>query len=160
MPEPAILRALDTAAKEVLERMFFQETAGVADPAARAGADAIAVRLAFEGDPPGWLGLRVGPALARSLAADFLGVDETEVSSGQVESVMCELANMICGSLLSQLEKDATFRLGSPASESPDLLDQEAGQAINHTVEATGGVLTVILKTESPICPASEKSAS
>ena len=160
MPEPAILPALDAAIREVLERMFFRETAEATDPAAAAGADAVAVRLAFEGEPPGWLRLRVAAALARSLAADFLGMDEAQVFPGQVESVMCELANMICGSLLSQLEGDSAFRLCPPSTEPPEPLDNEAGQALAHTVEAAGGVLTVILKTESPICRASEKSAS
>lgn len=160
MPEPAILPVLDAAVKEVLERMFFQEIAGVADRAAAAVADAVAVRLTFEGDPPGWLAVRVAPPLARSLAADFLGMDEDEVTASQVESVVCELANMICGSLLSQVEGEIRFRLGPPSREPAEPAEDGSSHIVAHTVETSGGWLTVILQTESPICPASAKSAS
>lgn len=140
--------------------MFFLEAVAATDPAATAGADAIAVRLAFEGDPPGWLAARVAAPLARSLAANLLGLDEGEVASSQAEAVVCELANMICGSLLSQLECEKTFRLGTPSTESAGQRKDESGDAIVHTVEAAGGVLTVMLKMEGPICPASERSVS
>jgi CheY-specific phosphatase CheX len=160
MPEPAILPALDIAVKEVLERMFFVETEDAVDPRAAAVADAVAVRLAFEGEPSGWLRLQVAPELARSLAADFLGMQEGEVSVSQVESVVCELANMICGSLLSRVESETTFRLCPPSSQPAGLSEDEAGGAITRTLDAAGGLLTVILKTESPACPAAQKSAS
>lgn len=160
MPEPALLPALDTAVKEVLERMFFVETEDAADSRPAAGADTVAVRLAFEGEPSGWLRLQVAPPLARSLAADFLGMHEGEVSASQVESVVCELANMICGSLLSRVESKTTFRLCPPSRQPASPPEDEAGGAITRTVDAAGGILTVILKTESPACPAAEKSVS
>lgn len=159
MPDPAVLSALAGAIQEVLERMFFVEATGAAE-AGGAGADAVAVRLAFEGHPPGSLRVRVAPQPARSLAADFLGIDLGDISTAQVESVICELANMICGSVLSQLECGKTFHLGAPSGEPAEQPEDESGEAIRYTVEAGGGPLSVILKTEGPICPASEESAS
>ena len=47
-------------------------------------------------------------------AADFLGVDEGELTGHQVGEVVCELANMICGSVLSRMESAATFRIAPP----------------------------------------------
>lgn len=106
--------ALAAALESVLERMFFIDTGSAAGSEVPDGEVPVRARLTFEGDPPGWLTLEVSPPAARSIAADFLAVDEASLSAGQVEEVVCELANMICGAALSRLESDSNFRLGAP----------------------------------------------
>lgn len=160
MPEPAVLPALDTAIRDVLERMFFVEVVGDSVPPVSAALPAIEACLPFEGDPPGYFTLAVTTAAARPIAADFLGVDETEVTDQQVEAVVSELANMVCGSLLSQVESTATFRLGAPrilpAQDRPASLSGGTRRTV-HSVEIAGGVVTASLTTESPACLANEK---
>ena len=58
--------------------------------------------------------LRLTTAAARQITADFLGVDEEEVSDRQTSEVVRELTNMICGSVLSRLESSTAFQLAAP----------------------------------------------
>ena len=160
MPELTILPALDRAIKGVLERMFFIEALSDPDTDAPESGPGLQAMLTFEGAPPGWFALRVTNAAARSISADFLGVEESEVSGQQVEAVICELANMICGSVLSSIESTATFRLGPPrivpavdgADRSPEIT--------LHSVRIASGVLTAVLAMEGPACSAAAKFAS
>ena len=104
--------AISAAVAEVLESMFFVEVLGEARGTAETGT--VAVEIRFEGDPPGWFQMRLGAETAQAIAADFLGEDPESVSPRQSADVALELANMICGAVLSRLESSACFRLGSP----------------------------------------------
>ncbi len=97
---------------DVLEKMFFIQCLG--DPCEFAPQPEVIAHLKFEGDPSGSLTLRVTAGAARSVAADFLGAEEQDLSKEQIGDVVCELANMICGSVLSRVESSTTFRLASP----------------------------------------------
>jgi CheY-specific phosphatase CheX len=59
--------------------------------------------------------VRLSDASARKLAAGFLGEDEGMLTDSQPGQAVCELANMLCGSLLSKLESDESFDLAPPA---------------------------------------------
>jgi CheY-specific phosphatase CheX len=48
------------------------------------------------------------------VGSGFLGKEEEEISDEQTGEVVCELANMFCGSALSRLEAQTTFRLSHP----------------------------------------------
>lgn len=86
------------------------------DPQRPAG-ELIAASLSFEGSPPGRFGLVVSDLVARNLAANFMGGDEAaSLLPGQVAGVVSELANMICGAVLSEMESNSNFNLGSPSS--------------------------------------------
>lgn len=105
MPETTVEQALSRAAGDVLEKMFF---AGFLEESSEDRNDdaSIAVRMAFDGQRKGVLGLRISAGAASTLAADFLGVDgEDGPEETQVHDVVRELANMICGDALSALEK-------------------------------------------------------
>jgi len=148
--ETMIRQALSDSVNEVLEKMFFVQTLGeapVSEPRNDTTSDEIAVRLTFEGDPPGSLTLRVTAQPGRQIAADFLGTEEDSVSDLQVSEVVCELANMICGSLLSRVESVTTFHLAAPrvVPSSEDV----AGSIdnIRYAVELSGGTLTVKVTT-------------
>src|SRR5262249_42163463 len=109
---------------------------------------AMAVGVEFEGEPPGSLTLRISCGAARSIAADFLGDYEESISNQQVCEVVCELANIVCGSVLSRIESNATFRLGSPRILTPaERLDCSSG-AVVHRVAVQNGRLDVVMRLE------------
>jgi CheY-specific phosphatase CheX len=148
-------RVLRESAEDVLEKMFFIRDVG--EPALAGGGygPEVAAHLTFEGTPPGWLTLRASKTAARSIAADFLGEEEETVTDQQAEDMVCELANMICGSALSRTGSDATFRISSPLivgpedsiDGSPDLRD-----AAIHRVALGNGMLTILMKAEATPC--------
>jgi CheY-specific phosphatase CheX len=163
MPETQFQCALRDSVQEVLEKMFFVEP--VEEPPVEAASPdgEMAVQLAFEGLPSGLLTLRVTSAAARQIAADFLGEDDSGLSPAKVEEVVRELANMICGSVLSRVESSATFRLAPPrllaAGEVPKR--QEAGdRRAVHAVAMGCGTLTAIMETRNLECSQAEESAS
>ncbi|SPE41648.1 CheC, inhibitor of MCP methylation [Candidatus Sulfopaludibacter sp. SbA3] len=152
---------LRQSVEEVLEKMFFIRSLG--DTAPEPPENELAVHLRFDGEPSGSFLLRITRDAARSISADFLGAEEGELTPQQVGEVICELANMICGSVLSRVESAATFRLSPPQfSDTEAPLGEAAelpGQSATHFVEAGGGILTVAMKTESPVCSTAEKRA-
>ena len=107
-------KALSDSAEEVLETMFFATVIGEASPAELIHPASAAARLVFHGKPSGIFTVAACPVAARSLAAAFLALDEDEVSQERAAEVVCELANMICGSVLSRLEPDELFELEHP----------------------------------------------
>lgn len=113
-----IQTALAAAVEEVLETMCFTgvlaSLEGAAPPEG-GGTPAITVQLRFEGSPSGGFRVSAPMKLARVVSAGFLGREEVEVSDSQAEEVVCELANMICGSVLSHLESKTTFQITHPA---------------------------------------------
>jgi CheY-specific phosphatase CheX len=174
MPEPSLGTAVQESVVEVLEKMFFIRAFEEPLEEGESSGCSIAVFLAFEGDPPGSLTLRTTRAVGRSIAADFLGDDEAALSERQVEEVVCELANMICGAVLSRVESRAAFSLGSPQilpdanSASAPLghasgAGSDAGTAPAGTTvrlaEFGGGGLTVTIHMEGPACTVIEKFA-
>jgi CheY-specific phosphatase CheX len=105
---------LRQAAQEVLETMFFVTVLGDA-PEDAASPSRLCVQLRFQGSPPGWFRLSLCHAAARSVATGFCGAEaEGDLSEAQVESVVRELANVICGAALSRLESDSAFELQAP----------------------------------------------
>ena len=66
-------------------------------------------------------------------------------------AVVCELANMICGSVLSRIESAADIRLGTPCLlTDPEVAPGVQGDAAAHRVELYGGALTVVMIMDSP----------
>jgi CheY-specific phosphatase CheX len=108
-----IQAALESAVEEVLETMFFTAVLGSAagPPPHESQRTATATgekrdltaELSFQGDLAGRVLISVSSNLARVIAASFLGSEEDDVSDSQTCEVICELANMICGSALSRL---------------------------------------------------------
>ena len=113
MPEISIEAAISRATADVLEKMFFTGFAAESEWIEDSG-PRIAVRLAFDGERQGFLNLVISSDSARILAADFLGTDTADgADEMQVNEVVRELANMICGDALSTLEK-RPLRLSAP----------------------------------------------
>jgi len=113
VPEVSIEQAISQATADVLEKMFFTGFTAESDAIEDQG-PRIAVRLDFDGERRGLLALAISTQCARTLAADFLGTEgEENPDESQVNEVVRELANMICGDALSALEKSA-LRLSAP----------------------------------------------
>ena len=159
MIDTALSAALEESVADILEKMFFIPAVSSAPAVSSGGLPEIAAQLSFLGEPSGILTLRVSQDLARSIGADFLGVDMDEVSQQQVEQVICELANMICGSVLSRARGATTFHLLAPAIVPLVLPPADPERAASHTVTVDGGSLTVVLEAEPVLCPAKEKFA-
>jgi CheY-specific phosphatase CheX len=113
-------QALSDAAAEVLESMFFTTLMEDSETSENAPARWISARLSFHGKPPGRFGVRIPQETARKIAASFLGLEEDAITGTQVGEVVCELANMLCGSVLSRLEKETRFELSQPEIEAPE----------------------------------------
>ena len=155
MSESEMRQALRAAVDEVLEKMFFAETLGEchACDAQCAAGEKLGVSLTFAGKPSGFLLLHMSAMAARQIAADFLGADEPSVSAQQTSEVVCEMANMICGSVLSRVESATTFQLGAPhvVAASAEAMANSSGT--RYCVQLTNGRLAVHLGTGSLICP-------
>ena len=163
MTDATIRTALASAVGDVLESMFFLDTLGeAAEPPAEA--NTVTVHLSFEGDPPGCFEMRLARPAANAIAGDFLGEDAHSLTSRQSTDVMLELANMICGAVLSRIESSATFRLGAPhvvAGIADDgLREKWPEMATRYTVETGSGTLTAAIRLETRTFPATEKYAS
>jgi CheY-specific phosphatase CheX len=147
--EAALQRALVESVEEVLEKMFFIEA--LAEPSGEAApAEEVSARLEFAGSPSGGLELAVSRPAARGIAADFLAEEEAGLTDGQVGEVICELANMICGAMLSKVESDGLFHLSAPriAADGEDAAGP--GDSILHQIGLGGGVLRVSVTTDGP----------
>ena len=150
---PDFLRlALQQSVEEVMEKMFFVREFEASAAERRRTDSELAAYLTFEGEPSGSLTLRVAPSVARSISADFLGLDEGELNQQQVDEVICELANMICGSVLSRVESASTFRLTTSrvrdAKDGGQETEPQNGEVTLHSAGMAGGSLTVELQTE------------
>jgi CheY-specific phosphatase CheX len=111
---------LSDSLAEVVENMFFTTVTGDSDPSDISSERWISARLSFHGTSEGHFGVRVPPETGRKIAANFLGPEEEALTESQVSEVICELANMLCGSVLSRLERTSAFDLSQPEREPPD----------------------------------------
>ena len=115
MPDSEWHGLLAAAAAEVLETMFFASVYGPPQAGADRAGPRMAARVGFAGTPNGVLTLSISTPAMRALAANFLASDDGDpLPVSQLEGVICELANMICGALLSQVKAAELFRLTSP----------------------------------------------
>jgi CheY-specific phosphatase CheX len=143
MTETALSEALREAVDEVLEKMFFVQSEGEAAQD-RPPEELVAARVDFEGSPSGTLSLRITLQAAHGMAADFLGEEASEPPATRTTEVVCELANMICGSILSRGEGETAFRLSAPvATVEMGEVVQPSGGAMVRNVELSGGALSV-----------------
>jgi CheY-specific phosphatase CheX len=157
--DATIHTALSSAVAEVLDCMFFLEVLGeIAEPPPQA--ESVTVQVSFEGDPPGYFQMRIARPAANTVAADFLGEDLELLSDRQSTDVTLELANMICGAVLSRIESRAAFRLGSPEVVADDTVERKSGEDTRCTVETGSGALTVAIRMETRTCLPTEESAS
>lgn len=114
MPEPDLQQIVGDAIRDVMETMFFAGVLGEAPQDAEECGDWVAAVVEFRGMPSGALALRISSAAAAAAASNFLGAAEADAPPDRVREVVCELANMVCGSILSRFESDVAFDLRPP----------------------------------------------
>ena len=148
MPEQELSALIEESVTTVLETMFFADPLGPAEPGAEEGAPVLAARLWFHGSPSGNLAVCISQASARLLAAGFLGEDEESLTEAQTGQIVCELANMLCGSVVSRLESEKSFDLTSPELVPfASIFDSgPPGPACLRSFELENGILTVGLR--------------
>jgi CheY-specific phosphatase CheX len=141
---------------EVLDAMYFttvldsgfQETAAENSPDKEAP---IAFSLHFAGDVSGHFGIQLELPTARKLAANFLGEEESSISWIEADEVAGELANMLCGSVMSRVEGEHKFVLSHPeAIASPPVLDPAKDFVCKLATDS--GDITVWIATEEGLC--------
>jgi CheY-specific phosphatase CheX len=142
---------------EVLESMYFTSVLGslsldslpedVEEPDAY-----LAFNLQFAGDISGRFGLRLAAAVARNLTANFLGEQDSDLSSEEVSEVIGELANMLCGSVMSRVEGEHSFALTHPEPGMPSAPGM--GDVLTSTLDTDSGTIAVWVSIEECTCPA------
>ena len=139
--------------------MFFLEVLGeVAEPPPQP--ETVTVQVNFDGDPPGYFQMCIARPAANAVAADFLGEDLETLTVRQSTDVTLELANMICGAVLSRIESRAAFRLGSPKVVADDTVKRNSGEETRCTVATGSGALTVAIQMDTRTCLPTAESAS
>lgn len=73
--------------------------------------------IGFEGKYSGKLQLSVPIELAKTMASNFIGLEEEETSESQASDMVNELCNMICGNLCSQIDKKTVWDLTIPSTQ-------------------------------------------
>lgn len=99
---------------EVLETMFFETAEPVECRHQSCTGNCLGAKVRFEGSPHGELRVMLSRELAGPIACGFLGIDPQEVTAEEEKQIACELANMICGAILSRLHPDARVALAAP----------------------------------------------
>jgi len=138
---------LHSCGEHVLDTMFFSPVLGEADPRAGTGRQRLASRLHFHGTPSGDFEVDADPGIARSLAAGFLGIDESEVTDSLEDEVMAEFCNMTCGSALSSLGRVEHFSLETPATTRPNEF-APAVDGVRRAFLLDGGTLSACLRVD------------
>ncbi|MBZ5611365.1 MAG: chemotaxis protein CheX [Acidobacteriia bacterium] len=105
-----ILRAVSA---EVLETMFFTEALDTeCEHDWLPGA--VWARIAFSGSHCGHMLLGLSGEVATSIASGFLGLDCAETGEQERAQVILELANILCGAVLSRLWPESRLLLDAP----------------------------------------------
>lgn len=149
----AVHAKMRAAANDVLGTMFMSPVlTGTTFPPA-GWVDPIIVGLDFEGKKmKGTCALAMEEQTARSLAGVFLcpevGVALTRNSAWEV---MCELSNMLCGTLVGQMDKEESYVLSSPRSLLPGEMCLMRTLHRNTLQTKHGGLLFVVaLNADKP----------
>lgn len=135
-------QALGDISAEVLETMFylFPEEEPCAEEAAPE--PPVAAAFHFEGLPSGTVVIVISAASARAAAANFLAIEEQDVGSSQMSEIVCEMANMVGGCLLTCVENRTPLQPLPPRNIEPDAYAAFHPVA-SHQYYLEHGVLTV-----------------
>jgi CheY-specific phosphatase CheX len=106
-----------------------------------------AFSLSFHGDVQGRFGLHLNSEVALTLAANFLGEEESTLVATEVAEVIGELSNMLCGSVMSRVGGARNFVLSHPEPvTSPPVPDVSDALVID--LETDGGIITTWVVVE------------
>jgi len=145
MPDQAVLaneqqwqEVLLRATEEVMETMFFSTV--TSEEEASADREMRSAQLRFKGDPSGIFNVSVSLGSAKQIAANFMGADEPAgLSETEIGDVVGEMANMLCGSVLSGVRSGAHFDLSHPELRAGE--SEPPADAIRASFELEDGTL-------------------
>jgi CheY-specific phosphatase CheX len=146
MPRTDLQQIFLESAGEVLETMFF--TGVVEEDSKESGVAMVSAELAFLGTLSGRFGVRVPHSTGRQIASSFLGLDESELAEEQIGEVVCELTNMVCGSVLSRVEAGARFELKHPEVDPQNTDWRRHKDAVGSTFGLEEGTVTIWMTLE------------
>jgi CheY-specific phosphatase CheX len=147
---------MEVSCSNVLEVMYFASINEVRHNTSFCALDSageeVAFSLSFAGDVLGSFGVRLRLNFARELAASFLGEDEADLGSDEVAEVVGELANMLCGSVVSRMKADSHFVLTHPEpfTKAPDDVED---LLVTYLI-TDSGVITTWVIVEGATCQA------
>ena len=131
-----LAQLMTTSSADVLDSMYFTTVTETEIEAELPvfGDGPIGFTLRFAGDISGVFGLSVDVAAALTMAANFLGEEESDVSPAEVDEVVGELANMLCGSLVSGISSAQKFVLSHPEPLLAQTVVKSAARALGDTL--------------------------
>lgn len=112
-PAGSLSDVVERVVAEVLETMFFAEAVPTQCRHDWMGS-AVTARVCFEGSHWGEMRLSTSLEAVESIACAFLGADPAEASDTARVEVLLELANILCGAILSHLWPESKLALGAP----------------------------------------------
>ena len=143
-----IASKLRDAANSVLEMMFMAPVLADQEFPPANVVDPILVGLEFVGQARGTFTLAISATTAERLALNFMCMSPEEHLDRQpVIEVLGELANMLCGHFLGQLNFHETFRLSSPTELSIETFAPK-GHTYQRTVHLGQGSVSMQVAVE------------
>ena len=121
---------LKRSAAEVLESMCFVSVCENLESPAFFDPHWIAVKLHFAGQSSGDFGICSPLSTSRTLASNFLGEEDADMTDAKAMEVLCELSNMMCGSFLSEMAGESVFDLSHPESDPAPTAEKTASQSL------------------------------
>jgi len=149
----AVQRYLAPACEQVLETMFFTGILSAQEQTSLLGEGCISATVGFEGPPDGYMRISMATQTAAALASSFLGREPESLDPADCSGVAGELANMICGALLSHYAEESEFHLAAPVLEQgvPPSPDDE--HSVRASLELPEGALDVYVRVDRPQSP-------
>lgn len=136
---------LAEAASEVLETMYFTSVFGTAETEAVHSPEWQSAALSFKGETRGSFGVNAPANTIRTLAANFMGVEEGTTLVAEQAEVLCELCNMLCGAALLRLAGDTRFELSHPEIQPAPRPSDFEGNIVRTTLQLDAGILEIWL---------------
>ena len=98
---------------DVMETMFFSEARPVECEHSWLAA-ALSVQVSFDDSHCGEMRLALASGAVPAIASSFLGVEAEEADEAECSQVVLELANILCGAVLSALWPESALQLAPP----------------------------------------------
>jgi CheY-specific phosphatase CheX len=132
-------------AEHVLDTMFFMTVLSHSDSAPETALP-VCAWLEFRGEPSGSFGINLSEPAARVIGANFLGAEPEELTAGQISEVVRELANIVCGAILTRVHGDNLFELTAPELQDSERAAAAAARGISRTFDVGDGVIQAYLQ--------------
>jgi CheY-specific phosphatase CheX len=146
--------ALAESAQDVLETMCFIDAGEVPGALGAPSSAPIVAQVEFAGYWTGRCIVEIPEACARLIAGNFTGaLDPDQVEALNVTELLCELANMVCGSTITRLRCPGIVTLAHPhlIGEWPSLNRTSGSCAVECWLDTGDGVVRVGFEAQGGI---------